>query len=358
MNIQKSFYIALTLGVFSILIWEFYWRSKDRVPNLDDNKELWAQQFKKIEKPKENQIVFISSSRILFDVQRTVWEEKTGSEMVMLGVQGGSPLPVLKYIVEETKFRGLLVVGVAPDVFFWATEGDGFSWIRPKKLLDYYEDRTYAQMLNHKLSVPLQTTFAFYRDGDEEWSDDVDLKTLLKNMRTGERGGKLQSPFNNFETVQLNRNVEMSEKATHDTILANSVIRAWGLDQWEKEVDDAKEYEKTLKDIEEKRRKILNYFITYTEEYLKQGGKMVLVRCPSNGKYRELEARDFPRKQFWDSLVIKTKLPSIHFEDYPQLTGLHLPELSHLSKDDANFFTEELIKILREKKVLTTSNNN
>ena len=79
------------------------------------------------------------------------------------------------------------------------------------------------------------------------------------------------------------------------------------------------------------------------------------MRCPSSGKYRDLERRDFPREEFWDSLVNNTNLPSIHFEDYPQLMGLKIPELSHLSKEDANFFTLELIKIFKQEGIL--SNN-
>jgi hypothetical protein len=162
----------------------------------------------------------------------------------------------------------------------------------------------------------------------------------------------------NFENVLLDRNVEMSSRDTNDTILANSVIKAWELDEWEKEIEDSEKYEKTANESEDKRKVVIDYFSKYAEEYIKQGGSIVLVRCPSAGKYRALERRDFPREHFWDSLVIKTKLPSIHFEDYPQLMGLNLPELSHLSKEDANFFSEEIIKILKEKGLVINTETN
>ena len=358
MNLKQSLIISICLVIIGLIAWEMYWRSQERIPNIDDNKELWAHQRSKLEAPQGNQVVFTSSSRILFDIQREVWQENTNTDAVMLGIQGGTPLPVVKHLLEDTKYRGLIIVGIAPDIFFSTTEGDGFSWKRPKALLDYYKNRTYAQRINHVLSIPLQKYFAFYRDGDEEWSDDVDLATLLKNLSTGERAGPLPPPFLNFENVLLDRNVEMSSKATNDTILANSVIKAWGLDEWEKEIEDGEKYEKTAKESEDKRNVVIDYFSKYAEEYIKQGGSIVLVRCPSAGKYRALEQRDFPREQFWDSLVIKTKLPSIHFEDYPQLMGLNLPELSHLSKEDANFFTKEIIKILKEKGLVINTETN
>ena len=351
MHLKQSLIIAITLGIISITAWELFWRSNGREPNLDDNRDLWAKQRSKLETP-NNQVVFIGSSRILFDIQRPVWKEQTNTDAVMLGIQGGSPLPILKHLVESTNYRGLIVVGVAPDIFFWAKEGKGFSWKRPQTLLDYYKNRTYAQRINHLLSIPFQKYLAFYRDGDEQWSDDVDLATLLRNSRTGERAGPLPPPFYNFENVHLDRNIEMSAKANNDTVLANSVIKAWGLDKWEKEIEDDEEYTKMLKDLEDKRTWVIDYFSKYAKEYLNQGGRIVLVRCPSTEKYRALEQRDYPREHFWDSLVLKTKLPEIHFEDYRQLTDLNLPELSHLSAQDANFFTKELIKIMIEKTIL------
>ncbi len=356
MNLKRTFFLALGIGLILIIGWEWYWRSQGRVTGIDDNKALWARQMNKIKAPGTDQVVFIGSSRILFDIQKEVWRNHSTKEPIMLGTQGATPLPTLRYLVEETNYKGLVVVGVAPDIFFWASKEDDWSWKRIKTLLDYSDDQTYAQRINQQLSIPLQRSFVFYRDGDEEWSDDVDLKTLLKNARWGERPGPIQPPFYNFEDVEVDRNVAMSEKATNDTVLAHSVIKAWGLDEWEKEINDSTEYDKMQKDLQLKRKDVLTYFLTYADQYTQRGGTIVLVRCPSMGKYRELEQRDYPREQFWDSLVIKSKLPAIHFEDYPQLQGLNLPELSHLSKEDADYFTLELIKIFEEQGILTKPN--
>lgn len=352
MVLRQTMFRALFMGIILIAGWELFWRSEGRVPNIDDNKELWADELSKIESAEDQKVVFIGSSRILFDIQKDIWRKYSDREPIMLGVQGATPLPMLRYIAEETDYQGLLIVGVAPDLFFWQNKEDHWSWNRIKTLIEYSKDRTYAQRINQQLSIPLQKSFAFYRDGDENWADDVDLKNLLKNARWGERPRPLSPPFYNFEEVNVDRNVEMSAKTTNDTTLANSVIRAWELDEREAEVDDSLEFDKMKKDIEIKKNDVLSYFLKYTNQFTKRGGTIVLVRCPSKGKYRKLEQRDFPREHFWDSLVYKSKLLAIHFEDYNQLQGLNLPELSHLSKEDAEYFTLELIKILNEKGVL------
>lgn len=348
MQLKQSSVLALSLSILFTVGWEYYWRAQGKVPNIDDNKDLWAIDRSKIDTPSENQIVFVGSSRILFDIQKPIWRKKTGTDPIMLGIQGSTPLPQIQNILEETDFRGLIIVGVTPDIFFWADNPKGFSWNRAQAFIDYYTDRTPAQRINHRLSRPLQTKLAFYRDGSEAWDDDVDLKTLLNQIHWGDRNGPKKKPFYNFETTAFDRNVEMSLKTERDTALANSVINAWDLDEWEKEIEDEKKYNETLEDIKKSHKNTVEYFLKYSQAYVAAGGKIILVRCPSSGKYRELENRDFPRERFWDSLVLKTNFPAYHFEDYPQLMGLNLPELSHLSKDDADYFTEELIKILRK----------
>ena len=71
-----------------------------------------------------------------------------------------------------------------------------------------------------------------------------------------------------------------------------------------------------------------------------------------------IEAKVTPRETFWDELVKESGVPSYHFEDYPQLQGLNLPELSHLSGEDAEFFTTELINIMQKDGVLTNLKTN
>ncbi len=227
MQLKQSFIIAIILGLLSVTAWEFYWRSKGIEPNIDDNKNLWAIQRARLENPKENNVVFIGSSRILYDIQLDVWKELTNTEPIMLAIQGSSPIPALKDIVENTDFTGTLIVGITPPLLFATTFPQAEFMQRPQSLVDYYEKRTYAQRLNHMLAGPLQKNLAFFRDGDEEWDSDVDLKTLLKQIHWGERGGPRFPPFNNFEEITLERHMKMPERMEIDTAYANTVKEVW-----------------------------------------------------------------------------------------------------------------------------------
>ncbi|GAB5401048.1 MAG: hypothetical protein Aureis2KO_26330 [Aureisphaera sp.] len=342
MNLRKSFILALALGLLSVVAWEMYWRSQGRIPNIDDNKDLWAIQRAKLKNPTEDQVVFIGSSRILFDIQNDLWRKHTGTDPVMLAVQGSSPLPILRDIVDNTDYTGTIIVGVTSGLFFSTTFPKAPPWERAQSKVDYFRDRTYAQRLNHQLSIPLQHNLAFIMAADESWDSDVDLKTLLIHQRKGERAGPVPAPFYQFEDVSLDRNVQMLERATNDTAYANTIKLAW---------QDMLSGDRPPPD----KASTMAFFLDYAQKFQQKGGQIILVRCPSSGWFKEIEAIGSARTEFWDSLVLRSRLKSYHYDDYPQFRDLNLPEWSHLSKEDADFFTVEFISILKKDGVLTHS---
>ena len=129
-------------------------------PDLDDNKDLWSVQRAKVEKATKNDVLLLGASRVLFDIQLDEWEQVTGKRPIQLASEGSSPLPVFRDIVEKTDFNGTIIVGVAPPVFFDYAKTSSVSWKWPKARIDHFHDRTYAQRLNHALSLPLQKNIA------------------------------------------------------------------------------------------------------------------------------------------------------------------------------------------------------
>lgn len=334
--------IAAVLALAMITGWELFWRSQGREPNLDDNAELWAWERDKLVSPNANDVVFIGSSRILFDIQKDIWRAKTGTEPVMLAIQGSSPMPVLKDLVENTDFNGTIVVGVTPGLFFSTVYPKAPPMTRSQGRVDHFYNRTYAQRLNQWLSVPLQQNLAFITAADDTWDSDVDLRTLLYHVQIGERAGPYPAPFYQFEEVDLDRNMQMNARTTNDTAYANTIKAAW--------VDMMTSEERPPPD----KAGTTALFVKYAKMFQARGGNIVLVRCPATGFF-DAEHEIAPRAAFWDSLVIKTKAPGYHYLDYPQLQGLHLPEWSHLSKEDADVFTTELIAIMQKDGLFTNT---
>ena len=345
MKLKQSLFITIILSIVIIIAWEAYWRSQGYYPTLNDEKALWAKERAKVEKATNNDIILIGSSRTYFDIQKKVWEKETGIKPIQLASTGSSPLPALHDIVENTNFKGTVIVGVTPGLLFSTTFPKAPPWSRIQSRVDYYFDMTYTQKANYFLSVPLQENLVLMSADEEEWSDDIDLKSLLRQVDLGERTkGPVMPPFYNFGDVATDRNISLSNRTATDTAFANSIIQVWHFFGRTSPPPD--------KDA------TTEYFLKDAKKFIARGGNLILIRPPSSGGSRMGEHKFLPRERFWDSLVDQLPIKNYHFEDYSQLKNLTCPEESHLSKEDADYYTAELAKIMIEDKAINNSKIN
>ena len=345
MNLKKSLIIALVISGIGIMAWESYWRSQDYAPTIDDNKALWSVQRDRVANLTSEHVILMGSSRTLFDIQLDDWDNQIGKRPIQLANVGSSPLPIFHDIVENTNFVGTVIVGVTPGLFFSTTFPEAQPWSWPQSRVDYYEDRTYAQRINHQLSLPLQSNLALMSAGEEELDDNIDLKALLKNIKMGDRIPEGKPPFYEFGRItSLDRNLVMIEKTVTDTAFANTIIKVW---KFFGEGAPPPDKESTMA-----------FFLKDAKKFKAKGGNLLLIRCPSSGGTRVGESKALPREDFWDDLVEQANVKAYHFEDYEKLKNLKCPEWSHLSAKDARFFTSELAKIMIEDNAFINPKNN
>ncbi|MDZ4148688.1 MAG: hypothetical protein U1C58_10420 [Flavobacteriaceae bacterium] len=342
MYLKQTLIIAFTLSVMSLGAWEFYWRSQGFYPTIDDNKELWATQRVRVENATNKDVVLMGSSRVLFDFQLNEWENETGKRPIQLACVGSSPLPVFHDIVEKTNFTGTVLIGVTPGLFFSTTNPKAQPWEWPQSRVDYYYKRTYAQRLNHALSMLVQESFTFL--SEDEGVDGLKLKELVGKIKVGERVPDPMPPFHSFGEIAKDRNLKMKEIAVTDTAYANSIKKVWMFFGKGAPPPDKKS--------------TMAFFLTDLKKFKARGGKVILVRCPSSGGVRIGENMGLPRNKFYDDLVQQARVKAYHFEDYNQFKNLDCPEWSHLSATDAQFFTTELVKIMIKDGALTNYKTN
>ena len=342
MELKKSLIIALSLFVIGLITWEFYWRSKGFYPTIDDNEALWAVQRARVKNLGSGDVILLGSSRVLFDIQLDEWEEVTGKRPLQLATAGATPLPAFRDLVENTSFKGTVIVGVTPGLFFSTTSPMAGPWNSIQERIDYFENRTYAQNSNHFLSLPLQKYFAFI--SDVEGVDGINLKQLLKKISIGERTGPGMPPFHEFSDITVDRNTKMTEKTVTDTAFANTVKTVWQF------------FGKEAKPPEKEA--TIAFFLEDALKFKARGGNLILLRCPSTGYYEEVEAKYLPRNEFWDELLKQTGARGYHYMDYEQLNHFDCPEWSHLSAPDAALFTKSLTKIMIQDGVLNNSKSN
>ena len=344
MDLKKTLIIAIILCFICLTSWEFYWRSKGYNPNIDDNKDLWAIQRAKVNKASKDNVLLLGSSRVLFDVQLNEWEQKTGIRPIQLASAGASPLPIFSDIVNNTGYNGTIVVGVTPPLFFSTTFPLADPWKRAQSRVDHFYDRTYAERLNHYISIPLQQNLVLMSTSEEEWTNNIDLKTLLSNLKIGNRIPEGIPPFYQFDDITLERNVSMTKRTVIDTAFANTIKKVW---YFFGSTAPPPDKESTIK-----------FFIKDANKFIAKGGNLILVRCPSTGGFRAGENMGVPKDQYWDDLLSKLNVKGYHFEDYKQLKNFECPEESHLSATDAKTFTSELVKIMmNDGAIIKVANN-
>jgi hypothetical protein len=342
MQLKQSIIIAFALSIICVSVWELYWRSQGYYPDFDNDDALWANQRDRVNTASKDDIILIGSSRIHFDVQLDIWEENTGIRPIQLAHPGSSPIPVFNDLANKTDFHGTIVVGVTPGLFFSGTTTDVRPYRSSNNKVEYFYNQTYAQRLNHKLSIPFQKYFAFISDADG--ISGIKLKAVLNKISIGNRIEEGFPPFPKFADISFDRNLRMIEKTVIDTSFANMIKKVWSY----KSTDTT-----PPKHIDKKG--VMQLFKKDAKTFMDRGGKLILLRCPSTGYYERKETNFYKKEAFWDSLLIVTGAKGYHFIDYEQLNKLDCPEWSHLSGEDADYFTNEITKIMINDQTIPTS---
>jgi hypothetical protein len=317
---------ALAIFIVSLSIWEWRLRTLDLRPaDFENLKDTWAFERRRLDAADAPPVVILGSSRILFDTRFDEWEALTGVRPLMLAIQGTPPWVHLNDIAVNTDYRGLVLVGVDPDLFFGTWPGLGAGW------LQYSKDQTPAQRSGHILHRALDGRLAFL---DPEYR----LVTLLERLPAPQRLGMCGGPY--FDVWKIlasrpDREIYLWPRIERDEYLREQARAAWCVQRTRK--PETKRIDEVIANT---RRDV--------DLIRARGGEVVFIRAPSTGGYLEAENREMPRAATWDRLIAETNSFGIHFEDYAAMQGLELPEWSHLTEADSRVFTrayvEELVR--------------
>lgn len=333
--------VSTALLIIAAGAWEVFCRSREYRPTLNDHPYLWATQRALIEKDPEA-MVLIGSSRMLFDTNLDVYEEAFGKRPIQLATVGTNPGPYLEHLAQHPDFRGTILMGVTPGLFY-APAGPPID--NPVKNLTYYKKWSPSEKFGGYLGILLQERLAFIQQ------EDLSLVQLLKNIKLPDRPAVMLPPKlpPYFYTIERDRQVRMLPFETLRARLTLEKVR----DGWEPlftpppfppdwthdQVMEA--VQGMVKDRVEKTR-------TWVEQFKAKGGKIVFIRFPSSGGLKELENKLTPRDPFWSGIIEATGSPGIHYEDYESLRDFECPEWSHLTAEDAEEFTRRLIPLIKD----------
>jgi hypothetical protein len=318
-------WLVLAMVTAGVAAWEWKMRSLGLVAgDLDDSRENWAVERGRIADGEHDGVVILGGSRILFGTSLDVWQELTGRRPVQLALPGMSGQRFLADIAHRSQFDGLVVIDVTPEQFF--REGPGNPQF--EGVLDMWDEIGPARRAGHRIAQFLSRHLAFL---DDQYSAMMLIEQLQIRDREGIVGPYLR-PWKLSETYDDRQHYLWTE------IERNERLRAHAIKVWMNIQRPAPTEEQIAKVCAEVRASVA--------AIRARGGDVVFLRLPSAGAYYAREQLKVPRALSWDRLLREAGTFGIHFEDHPEMQGLDLPELSHLSREDAARFTRAHVEVL------------
>jgi len=330
---KRLFFGALILAGVLLIPYEQYWLKAEHYPRTFDieSLDMWADQRERINDLDEQDVVILGSSRAHFDLNIHLWDSLTGRRPIQLAYPGSSPYFPIEEVVRNSKFKGLLVIGVAPGLFFSGEKSWGAN--RGKAVVDRYHDRTLAQIFNQRIYHYIDPRFSFVDEG-------LSLKNLRDRLPFPNRDS-INSPDIWPPMVRMDeyRNIRMLPIMEQDTVFQRRQKDIWFNPKPKNRFADQKE-------------EIMKHYLDLVHEFQERGGRVVFLRAPITGYYVDTEYKLYPRAEYWDSLVSGCGCTGYHYADYPETANMEPPEWSHLNRKDSDLYTRKIIQLLQEDELL------
>lgn len=323
----KIFRAVVLATLVLVFAWEMEMRHLGlRAGDLDDERGYWTEERRKVDAAPRDSIVIIGDSRILMDTDLATWQKLTGQRPIQLALMGTNAQPVLHDLADDEHFAGLLVIGTAEFSYFSFDAGSMPS------VLKYIKTESPSQRAGQQIYKVLSRYFAFL---DSNYT----LFKLLERRRWPERKG-VDGPY--IDVWKISESYDDRQNYLWDRIEQDNYLREHSKFIWmtffagpQVGTDLVEQVSASTKaDIARIRAR---------------GGEVVWVRPPSTGPILEIERARYPRPGVWDKLVHDSGSFGIYFEDYPNMRNFLCPDWSHLSKASAISFTDDYVRVLRDR---------
>ncbi|MBT8098428.1 MAG: hypothetical protein KJO82_01690 [Gammaproteobacteria bacterium] len=308
-----------------LLLWETTVRHAGLGPEYSDNRALWLSSRHELSDFDPASVALLGASRIQRAIEPSVLSQELGRPVVQLAVEGSSGLPVLENLAVDPRFRGTIILSVAPAFSFnrRLSKLDASSqaaWV------DAYRRQSRSRRMEQELRLLVQGAFAFR-------SADAAPPRVLKELADT---GRLPQP--DYKRIERNRFVHIDPTRFEGNPTPQGVVDLYQ--------QNTEPYERQGFD------ELLNYFATLVNILQAKGSQVVVVRLPSSGLVLDYEGQLFPKSQFWNRMQQQIDATFVHFEDYPELRGFLSIDGSHIASDRAADFTRELAAVLTDNGTL------
>jgi len=326
------------------LLFEIRLRDAGAVPSVHDSLELWSVQRARASQLGDRALIIVGASRTLVGIDLETLRQKTGLEPVQLSIDGSGFLPVLEDLAIDPRVTGTVLVSVtAGKVESEDAKDRALEWVTAY-------NGNYRGLFSPTLEARIRS---FVSEHLSFYASPIPSQLFPALLFQGQR---IEINYITYRDRQIDADYSSVRMPAY---YMNRVVRHLGPVAGGISFTNQKDFnaylEKEIDKLEEASQ--VNYLkgvarLTLLAEAIRNhGGKVILLRMPTDKLVRAIDEKRYPREYFWDVLAAIHNTRAIHFEDYPGLRFMSLPDGSHIDIRDKARFTGNLATILLEQGV-------
>lgn len=320
--------VAVLIAGTSIASVEFAARDYGYKPDVPDSLALWFYHRHRVVGGDPKLIVAIGTSRIRAALSPEVASEcLPGCRLIQLGFDGPSgAVGLLDELSATPGFCGTILCDVPVPLFDRSHWDDQPNYYRKQQSPSSIANSVFSSVLREH-SVALV--------------DDMTLRRLIFGNSPPEDPG-----WPEFFRTHLDRSVTV-DGARADIISAAGRAKFpqyKGLYTSAKRYANVQEFKQTVAPLR-----------VIVERIRRNHGAVVFLRLPSAGPRLEFEESNYPTGLYYSALAEATSATCIDFRSLPQASDFQSADGSHLSPDGARVFTRALIRQLKQRHLVASS---
>lgn len=335
----SAWLICAALVLAAVAGWEVKARSIQHLPGDYDGytnfTAQWAEERRMLDEPDHGyRVLLLGSSRMLWGADLDILEQALGTRPLQLAIAGTGPALMLRGIVENTDFDGLVLVGVTPFLFNRLDEG-----IFGKEALRWYAGASPSEYSGHRIHSFLSAHLGFLDDGFKLF----ELVDHYTNFPDRDGVWDLNAGEWKLGRHLADRQTDMWAPVEVEGSFDNEQILAFWMTGLGREPEPPER-------MEEMAQTAVEFFTPLVEQLRARGGDIVFVRMPSKGRYLEHALATNYRELTWNSMAERIDAVWINTMDYDELSSeLEIPEWSHLSRRSQDDFSRRIVPVLEQR---------
>jgi hypothetical protein len=347
-RLPRGGWLAIWTGVTvlflsCVLFFELDLRYQGWSPSVNDSGELWSYYRKRAAELGNNAIILVGKSRIQVGADLDEIRSITKLEPVQLAIDGTTPVPVMENLANDPRITGTIILEL--------TENDiqrDYSNNKATEWIAYYE-HVYVKgskiepyrVIDRNIGTLLEKFLVTRIEGAKPYTV---ISSLIFNKKE----------FINYLVLHPDRSRDADYgKVKMPDFYAARVVRQFGKNLFGQQVIPyevfLEVYSRAVAELKPLDNSVflqgIKELLEYVHKIESRGGRVIIVRFPTDKLIREIDHKRYPRQLYWDQLA-KQHDQTKHSEDYLALSTYDLPDGSHLDFRDKKRFTHELIKII------------